>query len=44
VAQPVAAVAPAPVAAAPVAPAPQPAAPVVETPCPSCGGTGKVKR
>jgi hypothetical protein len=37
-------VAPAPVAAAPVAPAPQPAAPAAETPCPSCGGTGKVKR
>jgi len=41
VAQPVAPVAPAPVAAAPVAPAPQPAAPAA--PCPRCGGTGVVK-
>jgi hypothetical protein len=43
VAQPVAPVAPAPVAAAPVAPAPQPAAPAASLPCPRCGGTGVVK-
>jgi hypothetical protein len=44
VAQAVAPVAPAPVAAAPVAPAPQPAAPVATVPCSRCGGTGVVNQ